>query len=371
MSYVPGLVGVVVGETSISNVEGEIGRLSYRGRVIEDVVHLPYTEAMCLVLFGEVPGEDGLELLEEYLYRFGRLSEAEVNLIASMPATVHPMQALQSVLSVVSLEDVRFRDRNMDTSHGLQILAKYPSIIAALHASRGGGANTGRFSESSDYLERFLMMFTDKKPTIDELEAYRIVQLLQLDHSFNAGTFASRVISSTLASVPAVLAGAAGALSGVLHGGADQAALLSAREVGRPGLAQHYVDELLASKGRLMGMGHREYRTVDPRARILKPLARDLCVGSALENDFLILEALETAFNKRMNERGKEVWANVEFYKGVVYEALGIPSDFFTANFAMSRSVGWLAHFMESRANNKIIRPAALYVGPAVDTKVA
>ena len=371
MSYVPGLEGVVVGETSISNVEGEIGRLSYRGRVIEDVVHLAYTEAMCLVLFGEVPGEDGLELLEQYLYRFGRLSEAEVNLIASMPATVHPMQALQSVLSVVSLEDVRFSGRDMDASHGLQILAKYPSIIAALHASRGGGANTGRFSESSDYLERFLMMFTDKKPTIDELEAYRIVQLLQLDHSFNAGTFASRVISSTLASVPAVLAGAAGALSGVLHGGADQAALLSAREVGHPELAQDFVDKLLARKGRLMGMGHREYRTVDPRARILKPLARDLCVGSALENDFLILEALETAFNKRMNERGKEVWANVEFYKGVVYEALGIPSDFFTANFAMSRSVGWLAHFMESRANNKIIRPAALYVGPAVDTKVA
>jgi citrate synthase len=371
MSYVPGLEGIVVGETSISNVEGEIGRLSYRGRVIENVVPMPYLEAMYLVLFAEAPSEDGLQLFKEYLYRFGRLSDAEASLIASMPATVHPMQALQSVLSVVSLQDVRFRDRDMDASHGLQILAKYPSIIAALHASRGGGANTERFSESSDYLEQFLMMFTDKKPTTDELEAYRIVQLLQLDHSFNAGTFASRVISSTLASVPAVLAGAAGALSGVLHGGADQAALLCAREVGLPGLAQDYVDELLTSKGRLMGMGHREYRTVDPRARILKPLARDLCMGSALENDFLILEALETAFNKRMNERGKEVWANVEFYKGVVYEALGIPSDFFTANFAMSRSVGWLAHFTESRANNKIIRPAALYVGPAVEAKVA
>jgi len=161
MSYVPGLEGVVVGETSISNVEGEIGRLSYRGRVIENIVHMPYLEAMYLVLFAEAPGEDGLQLFKEYLYRFGRLSDAEVNLIASMPATVHPMQALQSVLSVVSLQDVRFRDRDMDASHGLQILAKYPSIIAALHASRGGGANTERFSESSDYLEQFLMMFTE------------------------------------------------------------------------------------------------------------------------------------------------------------------------------------------------------------------
>lgn len=371
MNYVPGLEGVVVGETSISHVEGDIGRLSYRGRVIEDVVDMPYLEAMYLVLFGETPGEDELQLFQEYLFRFGRLSDAETRLIASMPTSVHPMQALQSVISVVSLSDVRFRGRDMDASHGLQILAKYPSVIAALHAFRGGGANIERFSESPDYLERFLIMFTDQKPTPDQLETYRIVQLLQLDHSFNAGTFASRVISSTLASVPAVLAGAAGALSGVLHGGADQAALHTAREVGAPELAQAYVDELLASKGRLMGMGHREYRTVDPRAAILKPLARDLCAGTALENDFLILEALETAFNQRMSERGKEVWANVEFYKGVVYEALGIPSDFFTANFAMSRSVGWLAHFMESRANNKIIRPAALYVGPTVEAKVA
>jgi len=371
MSYVPGLEGVVVGETSISHVEGDIGRLSYRGRVIEDVVRMPYTEAMYLVLFGRVPGTDELQRFEEYLGRFGRLSEAEAGLIANMPKTVHPMQALQSVVSVVSLSDVTFGDRDIDASHGLQILAKYPSIVAALHASRGGNANVERFGESSDYLERFLFMFTDIKPTPRQLETYRTVQLLQLDHSFNAGTFASRVISSTLAPVPAVLAGSAGALSGVLHGGADQAALLSAREVGSPELAQDYVDELLAGKGRLMGMGHREYRTVDPRARILKPLARELCMGSALENDFLILEALEVAFNKRMKERGKEVWANVEYYKGVVYEALGIPADFFTANFAMSRSVGWLAHFMESRANNKIIRPAALYVGPAVETKVA
>ena len=371
MSYVPGLEGVVVGETSISHVEGDLGRLSYRGVVIEDIVHMPYLQAVYLVLFGEIPEEGELLLFKEYLHRFGRLSDAETRLIALMPTSVHPMQALQSVLSVVSLRDVRFRGRDMNASHGLQIIAKYPSIIAALHAARGGGANPDRFSESSDYLERFLMMFTDEKPTSHELETFRIVQLLQLDHSFNAGTFASRVISSTLACVPAVFAGAAGALSGILHGGADQAALLSAREVEHPELAQNYVDELLASKGRLMGMGHREYRTVDPRARILKPLARELCVGTALENDFLILEALEMAFSNRMEERGKEVWANVEFYKGVVYEALGIPADYFTANFAMSRSVGWLAHFIESRANNKIIRPAALYVGPEVPAEVA
>ncbi|MBT4161856.1 MAG: citrate/2-methylcitrate synthase, partial [Gammaproteobacteria bacterium] len=192
------------------------------------------------------------------------------------------------------------------------------------------------------------------------------VQLLQIDHSFNAGTFASRVIGSTMAPVTAVLSGAVGALSGVLHGGADEAALSVAREVGSPENAEAYVDRLLSEKGRLMGMGHREYRTVDPRSLVLKPLARELCLGSDLENEFKTLLAIEEVFNRRMAERGKDVWANVEYYKGVVLEALGIEPAFFTTMFAMARTVGWLAHFMESRVNNRIIRPAAMYVGPEV-----
>ena len=150
---------------------------------------------------------------------------------------------------------------------------------------------------------------------------------------------------------------------GVLHGGADEAALNDAKRVGSPDAAVQFIDELLESKGKLMGMGHREYRTVDPRSLILKPMAERLCQGTEHENVFKTLEALELEFNRRMNLKGKDIWANVEFYKGAVYEALGIPSNYFTSMFTMSRMVGWLAHFIEGRKGNKIIRPKANYIG--------
>lgn len=173
------------------------------------------------------------------------------------------------------------------------------------------------------------------------------------------------MVGSTLAPVDAVFSAAIGALFGILHGGADQAALKDAKLVGSPENAEHYTDQLFADKALLMGMGHREYRTVDPRASILKPIAKALCLDSDYENEYLTLAALEAAFNSRMKAKGKEVWANVKFFKGAVYEAIGIPEDYFTALFAMSRCVGWLAHFVECRSDSKIIRPKAQYIGAA------
>jgi citrate synthase len=163
-----------------------------------------------------------------------------------------------------------------------------------------------------------------------------------------------------------VLSAAIGALFGRLHGGADEAALNDAKAVGSPDQAAAFIDQLLARKGKLMGMGHREYRLLDPRAAILKPLAEELCRGTEHELTYQTLAALEREFNDRMLAKGKAVWANLEFYKGPVYEALGIPAHFFTATFALSRAIGWLAHFVESRVDNRIIRPRAEYIGPAV-----
>ena len=366
MNYVPGLEGVVVGETAISHVEGEVGRLSYRGYVISQIVEMEYLEAAYLVLFGESPSSSKIEAFEGYLTRHGRLSNVELKLLRSIPATVHPMSALQATIPLLSFDREPFGGLDEAYLAGLQVIAKMPSVIAAIRASRSTLADPVRYDADLDYLARFMLMFTGESPKPRDLAIFKATQLLQMDHSFNAGTFASRVIGSTMASVPAVLSGAVGALSGVLHGGADEAALKVAREVGAPGKAEQYVDELLARKGRLMGMGHREYRTVDPRSLILKPLAAELCVGSPLENDYRTLLAIEEIFNRRMAARGKDVWANVEYYKGVVLEALGVPPAYFTTMFAMARSVGWLAHLMESRVNNKIIRPAAQYVGPKV-----
>ena len=189
------------------------------------------------------------------------------------------------------------------------------------------------------------------------------LQILQLEHSFNAGTCTCRVTASTLAPVESALSSAVGALYGKLHGGADEAALNEALKVGSPENAKAYVLDLLANKGRLMGMGHREYKKLDPRAALLKPMAETLCKGTKYENVFLTLKEIEKEFNAQMHKKGKEVWANLEFYKGPVNLAIGIPASYFTAGFAMARSVGWLAHFLESRQDNRIMRPSALYVG--------
>ena len=363
MKYAPGLEGMVLGETAISNVEGDRGRLSYRGHAIEDLAAKNYLDVAHLVLFGDFPKDT---VFAEFMSEHGTLSPGEIALIRRIPADLHPMKTLQAVIPLLTLKDARYEGVSAEAGEGLQLLAKYPSVIAAIKVARGGAADPHLFDRRGGYLQRFLTMFNCAPPGRRELDIFSITQILQMEHSFNAGTFATRVISSTLAPVSAVLSGGVGALSGILHGGADEAALRAAREIGGPEKAAEFVDELLAKKGRLMGMGHREYRTLDPRAKILKPLARELCEGSGLEKDFLTLLAIEEACNRRMAEKGKEVWANLEFYKGVVYEALGITPEYFTATFAMARTVGWLAHFIESRANNRIIRPAARYTGPAL-----
>ena len=202
---------------------------------------------------------------------------------------------------------------------------------------------------------------TDPSPV--QLRALRVTQILQLEHSLNAGTFAARVVASTQASLPAAVSGAFGALSGVLHGGADQAAIEMADEVGNPAGAKDFVAQALASGLKVMGMGHREYKVVDPRAVHVKALAREVSQGTQHEVTYATLEAVEAAFSEEMRLKNKALHANLEFYKGVVYRALGAPDRAFTALFAMARVFGYVAHVLESRDNSRIIRPAAQYVG--------
>ncbi len=362
MSYSPGLEGVVAGVTAISNVEGDIGRLSYRGYDINELVTLPYLSVMWLVIFGDLPDDEQRADLDAFLKAHGKLNAEERRLLACVSPDVHPMRMLQGMIPLLNLDrSYHFDGLDEEASLGLQIIARFPELIAGF---RQGESMTGS-NTSESYLGNFLHLFTGQPVTPEREEVMTVVQILQMDHGFNAGTFTGRVIASTLAPVDSVISGAVGALFGILHGGADEAALMDAHRVGAPENAQKFVDDLLAGKGKLMGMGHREYRKVDPRALVLKPLARKFCEGTRFENDYRTLEALELCFNARMKEKGRDIWANVEFYKGAVYETLDIPPNYFTAMFAMARVVGWLAHFIEARADNKLIRPKVDYIGPA------
>ena len=359
-----GLEGVIAGETQISNVEGDIGRLTYRGYPIESLVHCSYVSVVWLLLFGDLPEADECADLDAFLTAHNRLSARDLKLLECLPSELPPMKMLQVMIPALEIDaGYRFEGLDEEASHGLQIIARLPALIAAFRR-RELGMPLLLPDNSSTYLGNFLQLFTGESVSAEHEAVLSVVQILQMEHSFNAGTFTTRVASSTLSSIDSVLVAGVAALSGVLHGGADEAALLDARRVGCPGAAAAFVDELLAKGGKLMGMGHREYRTVDPRSLILKPLAERLCAGTESETTFHTLVALEDAFSVRMEEKGKRVKANLEFYKGAVYEVLGIPPHYFTSVFAMSRMVGWLAHFIESRRDNRIMRPKANYVGP-------
>ncbi len=363
-----GLEGVIADETSISNVEGDIGRLSYRGYTIEDLVTLKFTKVMWLVLFGELPNVEQETKLTNFLKMNGALAGNEINVLSALPRNLHSMLMLQSMIPVLDTTPIGPKELPFDNEegyNGLAIVAKIPTLLASFFRLQQGDA-VPSFNSNKEYLDNFLSMFQGQNATSDHVRCLGMLQILQLEHSFNAGTFTCRVAASTLTPVESALSSAVGALYGKLHGGADEAALNEAIKVGSPANAKAYVLDLLAKKGRLMGMGHREYKKLDPRAAILKPMAEKLCQGTDFENVFLTLKEIEKEFNAEMQKKGKEVWANLEFYKGPVNLAIGIPASYFTAGFAMSRSVGWLAHFLESRIDNKIMRPGAHYTGPAI-----
>lgn len=368
VEFSKGLEGVIADQTSISNVEGDIGRLSYRGYPIEELVTLSFTKVMWLVLFGELANDEQELLLESFLQDNGQLSPAEQASLSSLPRDLHSMSMLQSMIPTLNTKPSSKQAlpfSNDEGYNGLVIVAKIPSLLASFYRLQQGH-DLPSYNAQKPYLNNFLSMFHDKDASAEHVRCLEILQILQLEHSFNAGTFTCRVTASTLAPVESALSSAVGALFGKLHGGADEAALNEAIKVGAPEKAKAYVLDLLANKGRLMGMGHREYKKLDPRAAILKPMAEGLCKGTDAENVFLTLKEIEKEFNEQMQLKGKEVWANLEFYKGPVNLAVGIPASYFTAGFAMSRSVGWLAHFLESREDNKIMRPSALYTGPAI-----
>ncbi|MEH6633968.1 MAG: citrate/2-methylcitrate synthase [Halioglobus sp.] len=363
--YSADLAGIVVGETAISDVQGEEGLLSYRGIDVNDMIGVPFLHVVWMVLFGDWPNEQEKSRLKAFMCLHTRLTYTEIDLLQHVPRDLHPMLMLQGLVPLLTLPQEETLEIGRDAEQGLFLAAKVSALIAAHY----------RLSQSKAVLppipgrlfhENFLNMFLGSAPTPEQVRMLDAAQILQMEHSFNCGTFAGRVCASTLAPIQSCISASIGTLFGKLHGGADQAALEMAMEIGSPDKAEAYVQDCLANKVKIMGMGHREYRTVDPRAHILKPMAVELCQNDESKNLLATLVAVEEACQREFAVRGKEIWANVEFYKGAVFHSLGIPSHYFTAMFAMSRVYGYIAHFLEFSKDNRLIRPRALYTGPRV-----
>lgn len=361
-----GLEGVIADTTAVSLVDGEAGRLYYRGYAVEALTHERFADVLHLIVFGELPAAERSQEIEDYLWSAGRLpAELAASLRQLARHGEHPMATLQSIAGLLALEPPAISlGRSQQEEEALIVAARLPAAIATIHAALQDHSEPP-YPASRRYGERYLQLLHGRVPSRTEVSVFESTQILQLDHGFNASTFTARVVASTLAPATAALSAAMGALYGPLHGAADQQALEMAIEVGEPERAREFVAQCLATGRKVMGMGHREYRVVDPRSRMIRMLAQQIAKQPRHVQLLDVLSAVDEAFIEQTREKRRTLRANLEFYKGVVYLALGIPKEFFTASFAAARVFGWIAHVMEQRQDNRIIRPAAHYVGPA------
>ncbi|MGB8966036.1 MAG: citrate/2-methylcitrate synthase [Candidatus Cybelea sp.] len=363
-----GLEGVVVGSTQLSNVEGTIGRLTYRGYDIDDLApNATFEEVVHLLLYGHLPNRHQLEVLKRELGSCRALPEPLVNAMQNVPKTAWPMDVLRTIVSGLGLfSPVNAHGEHLSDVHtAIELIAKMPTIVAGWDRIRRGLDPIGPRSDLSQ-AGNFLYMRTGKVPHAIEEDALDTYFVLLADHSFNASTFAARVAASTRADIYASVTAALATLQGDLHGGAASAAYHSLDEVKTPENAEPYVRDVLERGQRIMGMGHREYKVRDPRARHLEAMAQQLSkqVGSRW---YETANAVEEASRKVLQEKkpGNTIYANVDFYTAPVLADLGIPGDEFTCMFACGRIAGWTGHILEQLADNRLIRPQATYEGPA------
>ena len=355
-----GLRGVVAGRSALSSVDGEVGRLTYRGIDIADLVaaETSFEEVAYLLWHDKLPSRSQLDALANQLNESRDLPGPVMDMLASLPSESTPMVALRTAVSMLGSFDPDQGDDSLEAAQrkAVRLLAQTPNVVA----------QAGRLLEGRDPLDppdgsiasSFLATYFGEPPKPEATRTIDVMLVLQADHEFNASTFAARVIAATLTDMHSAIAGAVGALRGPLHGGANQAVLEMLLQVTSPEEAEAWVMGKLSRRELVMGFGHAVYRTADPRATILREIARELAPASGHAEWFDISQVMEAVML-----REKNLNSNVDFYAATVYASLGIPPDLFTPIFAISRMSGWTAHVLEQQGNNRIIRPRADYIG--------
>ena len=349
------LSGVVVAQSAVSSIDPDEGVLMYRGYDIADLAeHSTYEEVAYLLLHGELPGGEGLSLGER------RLPPHVEQLIDRSAASALPMDMLRTAVSALAFTDLD-RDRSdaeAERRKAARLIAQVPTAIGRYHRRRQG-LDPVEPDSSLSYAENFLTMLHGDVPGEQAARAFDVAMILHAEHEMNASTFAARVVAGTGADVHAAIAAGIAALSGPLHGGANEAAMKLFQSFGSAERTPGEVRGMLERKEKLYGFGHPLYRAYDPRATILKRISREFSEDAGEPNWYAITEAAErTVFEE------KGLYPNVDLYSASVYTYLGVPTDLFTPLFAASRIAGQAAHVLEQHADNKIIRPSAEYVGP-------
>lgn len=364
--YAKGLDGVIAAESRICKVDGENGKLYYLGYPIDQLVeNSDFEEVTYLLLNGDLPTAEELADFRRRMREGRELKEPILEMIRSFPADSHPMELLQSVISYLSgyVEHKIHHGPHCNCRNTLHQISQITSVIAALHRIRNGKDYVPPRADLN-HGANFLYMLHGEEPDADEGEIMDKCLILHAEHSLNASTFTARVVASTQSTCYSSISAAIGALYGSLHGGANEKVITMVDEIGSPERAESYIREKLSRKEKVMGMGHRVYRAKDPRSIVMEHFLEQLSEKNDDWTYHKILKTVEGTFRDVMEEKGKPIYPNVDFFSGAVYRLLGIPSVLFTPLFAAARASGWLAHILEQRENEKrIFRPKALYVG--------
>lgn len=361
-----GLENVYVKETSITYIDGELGRLYYRGYSIFDLAELSsFEETSYLIWYGKLPTQSQLDEFKKRLAEHRELPASIVDFLKKVRKDANPMDVLRTAVSMMGIEDNNKSESLLDKA--ISITAKIPTIISYYHRLR---KNLDLVEPRNDlsHAENFLYMLNGNLPSEIERKVLDVALILHMDHEMNASTFACLVVASTLSDIYSAIVSGISALKGPLHGAANSEALKMFIEIGRVENVEEYILKRLENKQRIMGFGHRIYKTYDPRALILKKYAKDITRLKGLEELYKIAERVEQVGIKLLGSKG--IYPNVDFYSGLVFYSLGFEPDFFPTVFTSARVVGWTAQIMEYLQDNRLIRPKAKYVGEIGKTYV-
>ncbi|HUY97546.1 MAG TPA: citrate synthase [Verrucomicrobiae bacterium] len=363
----PGLEGVAVAETAVGDVRGEEGFFHYRGYDATQLARrCSFEQVWHLLLMGELPDTGQLAAFRERARAARELAPAVADLLAplSQVEPYAPLDALRTALSLVAtslhLRPTLDASRDEVLDAALRLTAAAPVVLMRQYRAHRGDPPVEADADLG-YAGAYLHLLTGRRPEAEAARALEQYLILTMDHGFNASTFTARVIASTGADVGAAVVGALGALSGPLHGGAPSRALDTLDAIGTPDRARAVLTEQVQHGERLMGFGHRVYKTDDPRSTLLREVA--LRLGGAQAEFARSVEATALEVLQELKP-GRRLYTNVEFYAGVVMNTVGVPRDMFTPTFACSRLAGWTAAVCEQAQHNRLIRPSAIYVGP-------
>jgi len=355
-----GLRDVAAAPSSICFIDGNEGILSYRGYNIHDLAtHCSFEEVIYLLWHGKLPKQAEVDELKAQLSANSAAPAQLLELMKAFPQGAVPMAALRTALSALAFYDPDGSDNSLAASQrkALRLMAQTPTLVAAFDNIRNGRDPIAPRADFS-FAANFLYMLTGKEPSDIETRAFDIALILHADHEFNASTFAARVTAATLADVYAAVTAGMGALSGPLHGGANEQVMRMLLDVGTIEGAENWIRTKLANKEKVMGFGHAVYRTEDPRATHLRRMSEEI---GKLQGDTKWFDMSRRIEDIVKTEKGLN--PNVDFYSASTYYMLGIALDLYTPIFGISRMSGWTAHILEQYSNNKLIRPRSEYTG--------